>query len=87
MPRWNYVPEEIPDCNRVAGLIKDSKCLLEAAWNGDEEKVAEGVAKDPGEVRSILVYSNEGALHSSFHLAYCYAKSSCISVMELKKDE
>lgn len=37
----------------VARMIKDLKNHLGATWNGDEEAVAEGIAKAHGEACSI----------------------------------
>ena len=42
---WINAIEDTPDYVSVIELIKDSKCLLESTWNGDEKAVAEGVAK------------------------------------------
>lgn len=67
----------------VARMIKDSKNLLGATWNGDVEAVAEGIAKAHGEACSILKYNNEGSLQSVLHLAYYYDKSYYTIINEL----
>ena len=48
MKAWINVLEDTPDYEGVAELIKESKSLLEATWNGDEEAVTEGIAKAHG---------------------------------------
>ena len=59
----------------VARMINASKKLLEDTINGDENAVAEGVAKAHMECSSILQYNNEASLQSSLRLAYYYAKN------------
>ena len=66
---WINAIEDTPDYVSVVKLIKDSKRLLEATWNGDEEAVAEGVSKAHREACSILEYNNEGSFQSAIHLA------------------
>ena len=69
LQEWINVLEDTPDYESVVKLIKDSKRLLEATWNGDEEAVAEGVSKAHREACSILEYNNEGSFQSAIHLA------------------
>ena len=83
MKEWINVLEDTPDYEGVAELIKESKSLLEATWNGDEEAVTEGIAKAHGEACSILKYNNEGSFQSAIHLAYYYAKSYYTIINEL----
>ena len=83
LQEWINVLEDTPDYESVVELIKDSKRLLEATWNGDEEAVAEGVGKAHMEACSILEYNNEGSFQSAIHLAYYYAKSYYTIVNEL----
>ncbi|MCI7605425.1 MAG: ATP-binding protein, partial [Spirochaetales bacterium] len=59
----------------VARMINASKKLLEDTINGDENAVAEGVAKAHMECSSIPQYNNEASLQSSLRLAYYYAKN------------
>ena len=83
MEEWISAIEDTPDYRSVVDLIKDSKALLEATWNGDEEAVAEAVARAHIEACSILKYNNEGSFQSALHLAYYYAKSCYTIVNEL----
>ena len=83
MKEWINVLEDTPDYEGVAELINESKSLLEATWNGDEEAVTEGIAKAHGEACSILKYNNEGSFQSAIHLAYYYAKSYYTIINEL----
>ena len=83
LQEWVNVLEDTPDYESVVELIKDSKRLLEATWNGDEEAVAEGVGKAHMEASSILEYNNEGSFQSALHLAYYYAKSYYTIINEL----
>ena len=83
LQEWINVLEDTPDYESVVELIKDSKRLLEATWNGDEEAVAEGVGKAHMEACSILGYNNEGSFQSALHLAYYYAKSYYTIINEL----
>ena len=83
MKEWINVLEDTPDYEGVAELIRESKRLLEATWKGDEEIVAEAVARAHTEACSILKYNNEGSFQSALHLAYYYAKSCYTIVNEL----
>ena len=83
MKEWINVLEDTPDYEGVAELIRESKRLLEATWNGDEEAVAEAVARAHTEACSIQKYNNEGSFQSALHLAYYYAKSCYTIVNEL----
>ena len=83
MKEWINVLEDTPDYEGVAELIKDSKSLFEATWKGDEEAVAEAVARAHAEACSIQRYNNEGSFQSALHLAYYYAKSCYTIVNEL----
>ena len=83
MEEWISAIEDTPDYRSVVDLIRDSKALMEATWNGDEEIVAEAVAKAHTEACSIQRYNNEGSFQSALHLAYYYAKSCYTIVNEL----
>ena len=80
---WAHSMERTKGYQDVAKMIKGSKELLEATWNGDEKAVSEGVAKAHREACSILQYNNEGTFQSALHLAYYYAKSYYMIVNEL----
>ena len=49
----------------MVDLIRDSKALMEATWKGDEDAVAEAVAKAHTEACSIQRYNNEGSFQSA----------------------
>ncbi|MDD7161369.1 MAG: AAA family ATPase [Candidatus Ornithospirochaeta sp.] len=83
MEEWISAIEDTSDYRSVVDLIRDSKALMEATWNGDEEAVAEAVAKAHTEACSIQKYNNEGSFQSALHLAYYYAKSCYTIVNEL----
>ena len=80
---WALSMERAKGYKDLFQMIRDSKKLLEATWNGDEEVVAEGVAKAHREACSILEYNNEGSFQSAIHLAYYYAKSYYTIINEL----
>ena len=83
MEEWISAIEDTPDYRSVVDLIRDSKALMEATWKGDEEIVAEAVARAHSEACSIQRYNNEGSFQSALHLAYYYAKSCYTIVNEL----
>ena len=83
LKEWINVLEDTPDYEGVAELIRESKRLLEATWKGDEEIVAEAVARAHTEACSIQKYNSEGSFQSALHLAYYYAKSCYTIVNEL----
>ena len=80
---WALSMERARGYKEIYRTIKGSKKLLEATWKGDEEAVAEAVAKDHTEACSIQRYNNEGSFQSALHLAYYYAKSCYTIVNEL----
>ncbi len=83
MEEWISAIEDTSDYRSVVELIRDSKALMEATWKGDEEAVAEAVARAHTEACSIQRYNNEGSFQSALHLAYYYAKSCYTIVNEL----
>ena len=70
---WALSMERARGHKEIYRTIKGSKKLLEATWKGDEEAVAEAVAKAHTEACSIQRYNNEGSFQSALHLAYYYA--------------
>ncbi|MDD7161588.1 MAG: AAA family ATPase [Candidatus Ornithospirochaeta sp.] len=80
---WALSMERARGYKEISRMIKDSKKLLEATWKGDEETVAEAVARAHTEACSIQRYNNEGSFQSALHLAYYYAKSCYTIVNEL----
>ena len=80
---WALSMERARGYKEIYRTIKGSKKLLEATWKGDEEAVAEAVARAHAEACSIQRYNNEGSFQSALHLAYYYAKSCYTLVNEL----
>jgi hypothetical protein len=68
--------------NEVISALKESKKLLEAIWNRDNETVAALIEKAHEEV-AILQYNNEAALSYTLGLALYYAKSYYNIIREL----
>ncbi|KIR03720.1 N-acetylhexosamine 1-kinase [Lachnospiraceae bacterium TWA4] len=66
----------------VARSIKESKELVQALWDMDEERVAQGVEKAHEEI-SILKYNDENALSCTIQLAFYYAREYYQMVREL----
>ena len=64
-------------------IIKDSKALLAATLNGDEENVAAALDFSHIHVTSNRSYNNEDALQSAIYLAYIYALNEYTVVKEM----
>lgn len=60
--------------NNVLNLLNDSKNLLQAIWDKNEQIVAEGLGKAHEENISILAYNNESSLSAVLSLALYYAR-------------
>ena len=67
----------------VTDAILNSKELLEATLNGDEEAVARGIDVVHDEQTSILSYNNENSLSCVISLAYYYAHGDYLFYREL----
>ena len=67
----------------VTDAILNSKGLLEATLNGDEEAVAHGIDVVHDEHTSILSYNNENSLSCVISLAYYYAHGDYLFYREL----
>ena len=67
----------------VTDAILNSKELLQATLNGDEEAVARGIDVAHDEHTSILSYNNENSLSCVISLAYYYAHSNYVFYREL----
>ena len=67
----------------VTDAILNSKELLQATLNGDEEAVARGIDVAHDEHTSILSYNNEKSLSCVISLAYYYAHSNYVFYREL----
>ncbi len=71
------------DWKEVIKSIKMSKELLEALWNGEEEKVAQMVDEVHMETSSILTYNKENDLSCVLSLAFYKARDYYILKREL----
>ena len=66
----------------VITSVNDSRKLLEAMWEMDEEKVAEGIDKAHEEI-SILQYNDENSLSCTINLAFYFAREFYTLVREM----
>jgi hypothetical protein len=64
--------------NNVANALRQSRQLLQATLDGDEEAVARGVDAAHDENTSILSYNNENSLACVLSIAYYYARNDYI---------
>ena len=67
----------------VAKALQQSRDLLQATLDGDEEAVARGVDLAHDENTSILSYNNENSLACVLSIAYYYAKNDYVIHREL----
>ena len=67
----------------VTDAILNSKELLQATLNGDEEAVVRGIDIAHDEHTSILSYNNENSLSCVISLAYYYARGNYVFYREL----
>ncbi len=67
----------------VSNSIENSKKLLEATLNGDEQAVAAGIDAAHDDNTSILSYNDENSLSCVINLAYYYARNDYILFREL----
>ena len=72
--------EEYAETNKI---ISDSRDLLEATIEGDEEVVAAALDRSHYHVTSNLSYNNEKSLQSAIYLAYIYALKKYIISKEM----
>lgn len=70
------------DWGEVIASLENSRKLLEALWNLDEDKVAEGVDKAHREI-SILQYNDENSLSCTITLAFYFAREYYTMIREL----
>ena len=70
------------DWHEVTDAVQESKELLEALWNQDEEKVAKGIDKAHREI-SILQYNDENSLSCTITLAFYFAREYYTIIREL----
>ena len=69
--------------NPLINAISQSKDLLQATLDGDEEAVARGVDAAHDENTSILSYNNENSLACVLNIAYYYARNDYVMYREL----
>lgn len=70
------------DWHEVIDSVEDSRKLLEALWNLDNEAVARGIDKAHREI-SILQYNDENSLSCTISLAFYFAREYYTIVREL----
>ena len=70
------------DWHEVTDAVQESKELLEALWNQDEEKVAKGIDKAHREI-SILQYNDENSLSCTITLAFYFVREYYTIIREL----
>ena len=70
------------DWHEVTDAVQESKELLEALWNLDEEKVAKGIDKAHREI-AILQYNDENSLSCTITLAFYFAREYYTIIREL----
>ena len=68
--------------NEVMRSVNDSRKLLEAVWNQDEETVAAGIEQAHQEI-SILQYNDENSLSCTISLAFYFAREYYTMIREL----
>lgn len=67
----------------VMRVLKASEKLLQDTWNGDAERVAEGLDRAHTEVASVLTYNDENSLGCAIGLAYYSARKDYMLIREL----
>ncbi|KIR01162.1 N-acetylhexosamine 1-kinase [Lachnospiraceae bacterium TWA4] len=75
--------ERIASYNTVNQTIQDSKDLLQALWNMDEETVEKGIEKAHREISILKYYNDENALSCTIQLAFYYAREYYQMIREL----
>ena len=70
---WKHAMDEKEDFSTIMEMVANSRELLQATLDCDEEAVAEALADAHDYVTSAKTYNNEGSLQSAVGLAYFYA--------------
>ena len=70
------------DWAEVTRSVEDSRKLLEALWNLDEERVAEGIERAHNEIPS-LEYNDENSLCCTIQLAFYFAREYYTIIREM----
>ena len=81
--QWIFSVEYEQDYAPVIKLVNDSKQLLEATINKDEESVAAALTEAHMRVTNPLTYNNESSFQSAIGLAYFYANLKYTVIKEL----
>ncbi|MCQ2975877.1 MAG: ATP-binding protein [Bacteroidales bacterium] len=80
---WVLAIKDLNDYSAVFKTIDNSKRLLQATINGEEEAVASALQKAQEFVTSPLSFNNEQSLQSAINLAYFFASSKYFMYNEL----
>lgn len=70
------------DWHEVIKAVQESRELLEALWNLEEEKIAAGIESAHKEI-SVLKYNDENALSCTITLAFYFAREYYMVIREL----
>ena len=81
--QWIISVQYEQDYQPVIKLVNDSKALLEATINKDEEAVAAALTEAHMRVTNPLTYNNESSFQSAIGLAYFYANLKYTVIKEL----
>ena len=81
--QWIFSVEYEQDYQPVIKLVNDSKQLLEATINKDEEAVATALTEAHLRTTNPLTYNNEASFQSAIGLAYFYANLKYTVIKEL----
>ena len=81
--QWVFSVEYEEDYAPIIKLVDDSKQLLEATLNKDEEAVANALTEAHIHATSPLTYNNEASFQSAIGLAYFYANLKYTLIKEL----
>ena len=81
--QWVFSVEYEQDYAPIIKLVNDSKQLLEATLNKDEEAVAAALTEAHIRTTNPLTYNNEASFQSAIGLAYFYANLKYTVIKEL----
>ena len=81
--QWVISVQHEQDYQPIIKMIKDSKQLLEATINKDEEAVANALTEAHMRTTNPLTYNNEASFQSAIGLAYFYANLKYTVIKEL----
>ena len=81
--QWVLSIKNSPDYKPIVEMVNNSKLLVEATIEGDEQAVETALTKAHGFVTSPLSYNNEQSLQSAIGLAFFYATAKYTVIREL----